>query len=272
MKNYSGRNFWGVSVKAVASVMFTGVLATTSFLGFSATAQANSNTLELIKQSGCAGCHAAHTKLVGPSWNAVTDKYKGDSKAREFLINKVAKGGNGNWNDITGGFKMPANYPSVSMANIEKIVDFVLSGDAKGAAAPKKKQWSKTKLQTRQASIRPKDYVGYTGNTSRAELVAKGKKLHSDTSLGTSGASCDTCHSKTGFYKETFLEDYPHRIAMAKNQARYKQPVQADEFVNFCVVVPMKGEPLSWRSEELAALTAYVEDVKQKEYRAAKGK
>jgi len=230
--------------------------------------------LELGKESGCLACHAINEKLVGPPWALVSKKYRDDPKARAFLINKVAKGGNGNWNDLTGGFKMPANFPKVSMGNIELMVDFVLSLDKnKSATAPAKKKKEKmTKLQTRQASIRPKDYVGYTGNLSRAELVAKGKKLHADTSLGTSGGSCDTCHSETGFYQESFAKDYPHPINMAKNKARYKKAVHADEFVNFCVVVPMKGDPLPWDSEELAALTAYVEDVKQREYRTKKGK
>jgi len=36
------------------------------------------------------------------------------------------------------------------------------------------------------------------------------------------------------------------------------------------MVVPMKNEPLSWDSEELAALTAYSEGVIQQKYIEAK--
>jgi len=40
--------------------------------------------------------------------------------------------------------------------------------------------------------------------------------------------------------------------------------------VQFCMVVPMKNEPLPWDSEDLAALTAYSEGVIQQKYIEAK--
>jgi cytochrome c551/c552 len=83
--------------------------------------------LELAGASGCLGCHSVEKKVVGPAWRDVSNKYKDDPEARAFLINKVAKGGGGNWTSITGGFKMPPNHPRVSMENITLMVDFVLS-------------------------------------------------------------------------------------------------------------------------------------------------
>jgi cytochrome c len=38
--------------------------------------------------------------------------------------------------------------------------------------------------------------------------------------------------------------------------------VNAAEMVNFCMVTAMNSEPLAWDSEELAALTAYVENIR----------
>ena len=52
---------------------------------------------------------------------------------------------------------------------------------------------------------------------------------------------------------------------MAVNKAGMTS-VDADEFVQFCIVVPLKGEPLAWESKQLAALTAYVVDIKQPSY------
>jgi len=43
------------------------------------------------------------------------------------LINKVKRGGKGNWLQVTGGVPMPPYSPRVSDANIESLVDFVLS-------------------------------------------------------------------------------------------------------------------------------------------------
>lgn len=99
----------------VAAVMMMGVAGTASA------------DLELAKKSGCLACHAVDKKVVGPAWNDVGAKYKGDAGARDALIAKVKAGGKGNWTDVTGGVPMPPYSPRVADADIEKLVDFVLS-------------------------------------------------------------------------------------------------------------------------------------------------
>jgi cytochrome c len=76
----------------------------------------------LAKKSGCTNCHAIDKKVVGPAWQAVADKYKGDAGAAAKLEAKVAKGGSGVW----GPTPMPANSPKVSDADIKELVGFVL--------------------------------------------------------------------------------------------------------------------------------------------------
>jgi cytochrome c len=83
--------------------------------------------LELAKKSGCLACHSVEAKIVGPAWKDVAAKYKGDAGARDALIAKVKTGGKGNWTAVTGGVPMPPYSPRVSDADIEKLVDFVLS-------------------------------------------------------------------------------------------------------------------------------------------------
>ena len=83
--------------------------------------------LDLAKKSGCLACHSVEKKVVGPSWNDVSAKYKGDAGAKATLIGKVKKGGKGNWTKVTGGVPMPPYSPRVSDANIEKLVDFILA-------------------------------------------------------------------------------------------------------------------------------------------------
>jgi cytochrome c len=82
--------------------------------------------LDLAKKSGCLACHSVEKKIVGPAWKDVAAKYKGDAGAKAALIEKVKKGGKGNWTKVTGGAPMPPYSPRVSDANIEKLVDFVL--------------------------------------------------------------------------------------------------------------------------------------------------
>ena len=82
--------------------------------------------LELAKKSGCLACHSVDKKVVGPAWKDVAAKYKGDAGAKALLIDKVKKGGKGNWAEVTGGAPMPPYSPRVADADIEKLVDFVL--------------------------------------------------------------------------------------------------------------------------------------------------
>ena len=83
--------------------------------------------LALANKSGCLACHKIETKLVGPAWRDVSNRYKGDPDAKARLIAKVKAGGKGNWTEVTGGIAMPPYSPRVSDENIEKLVTFVLS-------------------------------------------------------------------------------------------------------------------------------------------------
>lgn len=83
--------------------------------------------LDLAKKSGCLACHSVEKKIVGPAWKDVGAKYKGDSGAKDRLIEKVSKGGKGSWTEVTGGVPMPPYYPRVSKEDISTLVDFILA-------------------------------------------------------------------------------------------------------------------------------------------------
>lgn len=76
---------------------------------------------ELAKKSGCISCHKIDKKLVGPAWQDVAGKYKGDAEAPAKLSAKIANGGKGVWGEVP----MPAN-PKVSAADISELVTFIL--------------------------------------------------------------------------------------------------------------------------------------------------
>jgi cytochrome c len=107
---------------------------------------------------------------------------------------------------------------------------------------------------------RPAGSTAFQGD--RAELVVAGEALWNDDSLGEAGVSCSSCHVGGAQFKDTFKEPYPHRVAMADNMSGLAS-IDAEQMVQFCMIVPMKGEPLAWDSRELAALAAYIDDVEQ---------
>jgi cytochrome c len=75
----------------------------------------------VAKKNGCTNCHTIDKKVVGPAWQAVADKYKGDAGAADKLNTKIAKGGGGVW----GAVPMPPQ-PKVSEADIKEMVTFIL--------------------------------------------------------------------------------------------------------------------------------------------------
>ena len=77
----------------------------------------------IAKQNACLGCHAINKKIVGPSFQAIAEKYKGDANAQAFLKNKIAKGGSGSW----GVVPMPANA-KLNDADLSTLTSWILRG------------------------------------------------------------------------------------------------------------------------------------------------
>ena len=104
--------------------MFCAVIAAASF-GVSAAEQPVSpaNAMAIARSNACMGCHAIDRKLVGPSFQQIAEKYKGDPQANAKLEKKVKGGGAGVW----GPIPMPS-HPRMSDADIETVVAWVLAG------------------------------------------------------------------------------------------------------------------------------------------------
>jgi cytochrome c len=76
----------------------------------------------LAQKSACMSCHQVAKKVVGPSFQDVAKKYKGDAKAADHIVTVIKKGGKGVW----GPVPMPP-HPQVSDDNAKKLADWVLS-------------------------------------------------------------------------------------------------------------------------------------------------
>lgn len=77
---------------------------------------------DLAKSRGCMACHAVDRKLVGPSYQEIAKKYRGDAQAPDTLTAKVKKGGAGVW----GPIPMPP-HAHVSDADIKSMVKWILA-------------------------------------------------------------------------------------------------------------------------------------------------
>lgn len=101
-----------------------GMLAAAALLvaGGANAALDNAAATELMKKDGCVACHAIDKKLIGPAYQDVAAKYKGDATAAAKLADKVKKGGVGVWGQIP----MPPNAQA-SDADVKSLVDWILS-------------------------------------------------------------------------------------------------------------------------------------------------
>src|SRR2546423_9034812 len=77
---------------------------------------------DMLKKNGCTACHAVDKKVIGPAYQEVAAKYKGDASAAAKLADKVKKGGVGVWGQIP----MPPNA-QVPDADIKNLVAWILA-------------------------------------------------------------------------------------------------------------------------------------------------
>ena len=76
----------------------------------------------LMQKDGCAACHAVDKKIVGPAYQDVAAKYRGDKDAVAKLVQKVKTGGAGVW----GTIPMPPNAQAPD-ADVRALVSWILT-------------------------------------------------------------------------------------------------------------------------------------------------
>jgi len=76
----------------------------------------------LIAKMDCRSCHAVKEKILGPAFEQVALKYKGNNAAPNMLARKIITGGSGSWGDAM----MPA-HPTMVDADVKAIVKYILS-------------------------------------------------------------------------------------------------------------------------------------------------
>ncbi len=101
-------------MRFVPVVLVAGLLA-------AGAAQAQDAT-PLLQKYGCLACHAVDKKIVGPAYNDVSAKYKGDAGAAAKLAAKVKAGGSGVWGQVP----MPPN-PTVTDADMKTMIGYILA-------------------------------------------------------------------------------------------------------------------------------------------------
>jgi cytochrome c len=77
---------------------------------------------DLLIKNNCLACHNVNQTVVGPSFKAVANKYRGQADATDKLAKKIRAGGSGVW----GAMPMPA-HPQISDVDAKKLAAYVLN-------------------------------------------------------------------------------------------------------------------------------------------------
>ena len=75
-----------------------------------------------IAKSDCLTCHKINETVTGPAYAEVAKKYENTEANVNMLVEKVIKGGKGNWGEVP----MLA-HPSLDPAEAKIIVQYILS-------------------------------------------------------------------------------------------------------------------------------------------------
>lgn len=78
-------------------------------------------SLELAQKNNCLACHAVATKIVGPAYQDVARKYKGQKDAEATLVQHIKSGGSGRW----GSMPMPPQT-ALSDADAKVLAKWIL--------------------------------------------------------------------------------------------------------------------------------------------------
>lgn len=79
--------------------------------------------MTIAEGAGCFGCHAVASRLVGPSYAEVADKYKNRAEAADTLFAKVRAGGAGVW----GSVEMPPQS-EIKDEDLKAVLAWILAG------------------------------------------------------------------------------------------------------------------------------------------------
>lgn len=92
---------------------------------------------QLAAASGCVACHSiesgkpgpAGVAPIGPAWQDVAARYKGQEGVSEKLLKTVMEGSNpyaSHWKGKVSGLAMPPNAVAIQEADARKLVQWIL--------------------------------------------------------------------------------------------------------------------------------------------------
>lgn len=78
----------------------------------------------LSQKAGCGVCHQLDKKGLGPSYQQIAAKYRGDAKAPALMVERVRKGSKGVWGKVP---MQAVPVAKISDADLNAVVAWILA-------------------------------------------------------------------------------------------------------------------------------------------------
>ena len=78
-----------------------------------------------MSKSTCLICHTSKAKLIGPSFDLISERYSGNPSQVDALAQKVISGSKGTWGELI----MPP-HPDLEIGQVKKMVNWILENGA----------------------------------------------------------------------------------------------------------------------------------------------
>ena len=183
-------------------------------LAIAAAAQnSQQNGEKLISGSDCLSCHAANSKVVGPSWKAIAKRYGAQPGSAAKLAARVREGGSGNWGDLA-----MTPHQDLTDAQCRQMVTWILSLKDASTALP---QPVSPNAESKQFTYKPK-----TGPAVQLDfpifIAGNGPKVTKDVFRGYElfNSYCYRCHG-TDATGSQLGPDLRHSLAAGMKQQEF---------------------------------------------------
>lgn len=78
----------------------------------------------LSQKAGCSVCHQLDKKGLGPSYQQIAARYRGDARAAARMAERVRQGSKDIWGKVP---MQPVPAAKISDADLESVVDWILA-------------------------------------------------------------------------------------------------------------------------------------------------
>jgi len=92
-------------------------------LAGAAAASAGEDPAALAEAARCGMCHHSTQAMLGPSWQAIAERYAGEEGAADLLAQRVREGSQGVWGEA---MMMPTTTEQLDDAELARVIAWVL--------------------------------------------------------------------------------------------------------------------------------------------------